>query len=706
MDKANELNLKELHLSYNSLKNKLINEKRLQSAKFDSVVIDWLNQEMWSTIINDVIQLDIVKSNKQLLNTSQKEIFIKNIELIKKYLGENSADKIKFEQGFTVNEVITASDKLNGWVEEIKNARIDGEPLSNLEKYVYAYMLATNFYYKQSNNLVDSRMLIPVLGRENEEQFIVCSGFSNLLVEILNNLNIPSSVYIIPGHAMVTVRIKDEKYNLDFGFYSDPTFACEQTKNLNETKRSLIKLSAMIILPQNLEIFLFENKYKNFIVSNTDHLKFYNEKEKQNLIKNSNDKKVVFDYEILFQVYNKIINIEGSSFSKRPFNLPIEPILKNKNKKFVKLSLKENQLSNYFKYIYRSKPGNDNREEIIIKELYKIINKNNEGNLDNEISIIVSFLEEKFYPIVACLLLEFNQEHLIPHEWLKSDEVWIKIVKTINKQFSKKNVGDSLYKFKVIEKLINITPSDELSYLKLFKSQKAFSNENINSFLIKSTAKFSQSQYQSFSCYFLTYYYNLYKLSKQPDFVMINDFKSLKFETYKDFLLTIKLIPKQFKNYYTYYEAIFKMSESALKDFTINCKKSNKLKFYIIPILLASNIQNFKLAFDLLNPELLTEKNIIDIMRLLTNKKTYSPSIEILKMLKKEKISEKVIEQAIKKDNINNIVNSVLRNEIDLKPDVLEYISRYVKNKSINDKIELKINSVNKICKGNENIKE
>ena len=124
MDKTNELNKKELHLSYNSLKNKLINEKRLQSTKFDSVVIDWLNQEMWSTMINDVIQLDIVKSNKQLLNKSQKEIFIKNIELLKKYLGESSTDKIKFEQGFTVNEVIAASDKLNGWVEEIKNARI------------------------------------------------------------------------------------------------------------------------------------------------------------------------------------------------------------------------------------------------------------------------------------------------------------------------------------------------------------------------------------------------------------------------------------------------------------------------------------------------------------------------------------------------------------------------------------------------------
>ena len=131
---------------------------------------------------------------------------------------------------WTVDRAVAATQKLEGWVEEVNNARVDGRELSPYEKYLYAYTIVTNFAYKESEeNLLESRNIIGVLTSDK----IVCVGYAELLAEFCRKLGIECEKQNIiaaseemtrtsSNHANCKVKIVDPLYNLKIEGYADP----------------------------------------------------------------------------------------------------------------------------------------------------------------------------------------------------------------------------------------------------------------------------------------------------------------------------------------------------------------------------------------------------------------------------------------------------------------------------------------------------
>lgn len=142
---------------------------------------------------------------------------------------------------YSVASVLSANKKLTDWAKKIEEARIGGEKLSVLEKYMSAYNIVTNFMiYKQQNesdSKAKSRQISSILNTEQNDT-ICCVGFSKLLAVLANRVGIPS--FAIPevsrkfyedydrknpviNHATVRVYIKDSKYHIDGIFCADPS---------------------------------------------------------------------------------------------------------------------------------------------------------------------------------------------------------------------------------------------------------------------------------------------------------------------------------------------------------------------------------------------------------------------------------------------------------------------------------------------------
>ena len=86
-----------------------------------------------------------------------------------------------FEEGFTPEQALDASRKLNDWATEIKNAKVQGRNLSVLEKFLYAYDISSNFVYKKNDldengNQIDvyaSRNVVRVLNEHQDTVYVL-----------------------------------------------------------------------------------------------------------------------------------------------------------------------------------------------------------------------------------------------------------------------------------------------------------------------------------------------------------------------------------------------------------------------------------------------------------------------------------------------------------------------------------------------------
>lgn len=110
--------------------------------------------------------------------------------------------------------------------------------LSPFERYIYAYNIVKNF--KAYNEHIDREMQSEVYQILFNE-YIVCTGFRNLLSELLTKLDIPNKSINIKianiqdfansqealkkrGHARLRVKIVDQKYGIDGFYICDPTW--------------------------------------------------------------------------------------------------------------------------------------------------------------------------------------------------------------------------------------------------------------------------------------------------------------------------------------------------------------------------------------------------------------------------------------------------------------------------------------------------
>lgn len=96
--------------------------------------------------------------------------------------------------------------------------------LSELETIMYVYdIVKYRLYKKDENDYRNSRDLDRILLENNDA--IVCSGYSNLVVAILNSLGIKAKPLISfeENHQRLMVNIEDDKYNINGIYVFDPT---------------------------------------------------------------------------------------------------------------------------------------------------------------------------------------------------------------------------------------------------------------------------------------------------------------------------------------------------------------------------------------------------------------------------------------------------------------------------------------------------
>lgn len=177
------------------------------------------------TKILETIKMIETRQNKkiQFINLITQNKTIKNIEQLKQ-LEQNRIIKIWYEDGITdctIDEFIAMRKN----IDNIKN-KIN-KNLSNFEKVLYVYDIVKKFNYNKSkdNYSMDGRQLHKIFTTNN----IVCSGYSKLISQILNELGIQAGIYKLITqnnelHTRNIVYIKDEKYNINYIYSMEPTW--------------------------------------------------------------------------------------------------------------------------------------------------------------------------------------------------------------------------------------------------------------------------------------------------------------------------------------------------------------------------------------------------------------------------------------------------------------------------------------------------
>lgn len=218
--------------------------------------------------------------------------------------GEDSNEPIFYD----INNYIACNDFIYAIVEKIESSKIDGKPLSQFEKFLAAQNYVKQFQYNLENKKENeswrlSRTLPGIFASGN----ICCAGYSNMMLEILDKLKIPSlSVLagdlnkskISAAHALISIKLNDDKYNIHGIYFSDVTMATlnekipvfvlstyKQIQNAYKSYNTALKATLQSMSPAEEQAFYFEDdlgrkrkqaniisKYQSYTKSDLDDL--------------------------------------------------------------------------------------------------------------------------------------------------------------------------------------------------------------------------------------------------------------------------------------------------------------------------------------------------------------------------------------------------------------------------------------------------
>lgn len=169
---------------------------------------------------------------------------------VKNILGENVVvNPQRCSSGdiyYNIDELFEIDQKIEVLAKSLNDS--NGKKLSPFEKYISAYIIATNFgIYKEEGNqswAVSSRSVYEIMRSANNNA-IVCVGYVNLLIELLarngmeeyitrfdvkakdeGRFNNNDSNYVKNdnNHARLIVYLKDDKYKINGVYMGDPTW--------------------------------------------------------------------------------------------------------------------------------------------------------------------------------------------------------------------------------------------------------------------------------------------------------------------------------------------------------------------------------------------------------------------------------------------------------------------------------------------------
>lgn len=177
----------------------------------DAIKIIYQIEEHQQTKINNI---NIVTPNKSYQDINKL-----------KFLEDDRKINIIYEEGIkncTIDEYMVMRNNIDKIVNEISKKQ-----LSNFENVIYAYDLVKmmNYHESQDNYSMEGRQLHKIFTNNN----IVCSGFSKLLSQILNELGITASSYKMLTahnnlHTRALVHIIDNKYQINHIYSLEPTW--------------------------------------------------------------------------------------------------------------------------------------------------------------------------------------------------------------------------------------------------------------------------------------------------------------------------------------------------------------------------------------------------------------------------------------------------------------------------------------------------
>ena len=176
-------------------------------------------------------------------------------------LNEHGYNNIVFQDGMSIERVIDANEELFEWADSINKATFDSSPLSPLEKYLLAYKYVTKYIYHDTDIYVASRRVSHILNNDGEN--IVCLGYAALLTELCKKVGIPCVIQYLndiennePRHANAMVYVKDEKYNVNGVYISDPCFDSKQPNRASKHLHGMLKLDDAERVYKNLNMEL------------------------------------------------------------------------------------------------------------------------------------------------------------------------------------------------------------------------------------------------------------------------------------------------------------------------------------------------------------------------------------------------------------------------------------------------------------------
>lgn len=202
---------------FNKLLN-YVNDVEILNINFDDI-----------NVIDDVISVVYKIENKiqkkiKFINCITPNKTICDIEKLR-FLEDDRIVKVWYEEGITdctILEFIMMRKGIDSIISDVTS-----KDLTVFEKVIYVYDIVKKFNYNSSidNYSMDGRQLHKIFSTDK----IVCSGYSRIVTEVLNEIGIRSGIYKLLTkdnelHARSLVHIVDDVYGINSIFSMEPTW--------------------------------------------------------------------------------------------------------------------------------------------------------------------------------------------------------------------------------------------------------------------------------------------------------------------------------------------------------------------------------------------------------------------------------------------------------------------------------------------------
>ena len=238
----------------------------------------------------------------------------------------------QYNQLWTLEDVTQANEYANNIVYNIINKK-----LSPLETVIYIYRKLTNDYmYKLYDDPIKLEGSQGILGTENKDKSLICSGISSyfkLIIDKLNNSNLKSEFLNTKSnlkdseHTFNYIQIKDSKYKINGTYGINSTFDMKTNKN-GEGEGfcyCLFQLNELFKQPDYLYTICFASSRVDQTIQNFEYSmkKLFNKNMQQNETQKIENIKSDLDNSIKFvqQISNSSEKISSSTIIKAYLNV-------------------------------------------------------------------------------------------------------------------------------------------------------------------------------------------------------------------------------------------------------------------------------------------------------------------------------------------------------------------------------------------------